>query len=103
MRISKWLDKKETEGINVSQIVLPDDLIHDEVPAETIYFNEIRSCSIFCTGSHPFATVERYGHWFYCRGRDKETGPHTTKQQWWLFTKDMDMAIKTAREHIEKN
>jgi hypothetical protein len=102
MNISKWLDKKEAAGVDVSQIVLPDDLVNDEAPAETIFFKEIRSCSILCTGSHPFSTVERFGHWYYCRGCDKENGPHTTKPQWWLFTKDKDFAIKTAKSHIEK-
>jgi hypothetical protein len=102
MNISKWLDKKEAAGVDVSQIVLPDDLVNDEAPAETIFFEEIRPCSILCTGSHPFSTVERFGHWYYSRGRDKENGPHTTKPQLWLFTKDKDLAIKTAKSHIEK-
>lgn len=102
MTISEWLDKKEAEGADVSQIVLPDELASDEAPAQTIFFQEIRPCSILCTGSHPFATVERFGHWYYSRGRDKENGPHTTKPQWWLFTKDKDLAIKTAKLHIEK-
>jgi hypothetical protein len=102
MNISNWLDKKEAEGIDVSHIELPEDLANEEAPAETTFFKEIRSCSILCTGSHPFSTVERFGDWYYCRGRDKETGPHTTKQQWWMFTKDKDLAIKTARAHIEE-
>ena len=102
MTISEWLDKKEAEGIDVSQIVLPDDLANDEAPDETIYFKEINTCGILCTGNHPFSTVERFGNWYYCRGRDKEAGPHTTKPQWWLFTKDKDLAIKTAKLHIEK-
>lgn len=102
MSISMWLDKKEAEGIDVSHIALPDDLASDEAPAETIFFQEIRTCSILCTGSHPFSTVERFGHWYYCRGRDKEKGPHTTQKQWWMFTRDRDLAIKTAKDHIEK-
>ena len=101
MNISKWLDKKESEGTDVSRIVLPDDLASEEAPAETIYFKEIRTCSILCTGSHPFSTVERFGDWYYCRGREKENGPHTTKPQWWFFTRDKDLAIKTARTHID--
>ena len=67
-----------------------------------IYFKEIRTCSVLCTGSHPFATVERYGRWYYSRGREKEAGPHTSRPQWWLFTRDKDLAISTARQHIEK-
>jgi hypothetical protein len=103
MDISKWLDQKESEGIDVSQIVLPDDLANDEVPEETIYFKEINTCGILCTGSHPFSTVERFGHWYYSRGRDKELGTHTTKPQWWLFTRDKGQAIKIAKSHIEKD
>jgi hypothetical protein len=38
MRISEWLDKKETGGIDVSQITLPDSLPYDEMPDETIFF-----------------------------------------------------------------
>ncbi len=101
MRISRWLDQKESEGVDVSHIELPENMFNDEAPAETIYFKEIRPCSILCTGTHPFATVERYGNWFYCRGRDRETGPHTTKSQWWIFTRDVEIALKTAKAHIE--
>ncbi len=103
MDISKWLDQKEFAGIDVSQIVLPDDLANDDVPDETIYYKEINTCGILCTGSHPFSTVERFGHWYYSRGRDKEAGPHTTKSQWRLFTRDKDRAIKIAKSHIEKD
>ncbi len=30
---------------------------------------------MFCTGNHPFATVERFGHWYYSRGQDKSRYP----------------------------
>lgn len=101
MRISQWLDMKEAEGTDVSHIELPENMAKDEAPSETVFFKEIRPCSILCTGSHPFATVERFGHWYYSRGRDKEKGAHTTLPQWWLFTRDLELAIKTARTHIE--
>jgi hypothetical protein len=78
--ISDWLDEKEAEGIDVSHIVLPDDLFYDEAPDETIYFKEINPCGIFCTGNHPFSTVERFGHWYYCRGQDKR--PVFTLREW---------------------
>jgi len=99
--VSDWLDKKEAEGIDVSQIVLPDDLSCGEDPDETIFFEEIKPCGILCTGNHPFSSVERFGHWYYCRGQDKEAGIHSTSQQWWLFTKDKSLAVKTARSHLE--
>jgi hypothetical protein len=102
MSISKWLDKKENEGIDVSHIEISEEMLNEEAPAQTVYFKEIRSCTILCTKDHPFATVERYGQWFYCRGRDKENGQHTTKSQWWMFTRDIELALKTAKMHIEK-
>ncbi|MBA4417455.1 MAG: hypothetical protein C0392_06055 [Syntrophus sp. (in: bacteria)] len=101
MNISDWLDEKKAEGLDVSQIVLPDDLSYDEAPDETIFYEEINTCGIFCTDDHPFSTVERFGHWYYCRGRDKETGTHSSGMDWRLFTKDRDLAVKTAKSHIE--
>ena len=44
MTISEWLDEKEAEGVDVSQIALPDDLSFDEDPEETIFFEEIKPC-----------------------------------------------------------
>lgn len=101
MNISMWLDEQEAQGIDVSHISLPEDLENSEAPDETIYFKEIRNCSILCSGDHPFSTVERFGHWYCSRGRDKENGLHTSKPQWRLFTRDKNLAIKTARAHIE--
>ncbi|MDQ5986385.1 MAG: hypothetical protein CSYNP_02108 [Syntrophus sp. SKADARSKE-3] len=103
MTISKWLDNQEAAGKDVSHVVLPEELANEEAPSETIFFKEIRPCSFLCSGSHPFSTVERFGHWYYSRGRDKEKGPHTTLPQWWLFTRDRDLAIKTAESHIENS
>jgi hypothetical protein len=36
MKISDWLDKKEAENLDVSQIALPEDLSYYEVPDEYI-------------------------------------------------------------------
>jgi hypothetical protein len=101
MRISEWLDKKEAEGFDVSQIILPDALSYDEAPDETVFFKEIRPCGILCTKNHPFSTVERFGHWYHCRGQDKKAGIHSSEMKWRLFTKDLDLAIKTAESHIK--
>ena len=101
MSISEWLDKKEAEGVDVSQVVLPDDLSYDEVREETIFFEEVNPCGILCTGNHPFSTVERFGHWYRSRGQDKAAGIHSSEMQWHLFTKDKDLALKTAKSHIE--
>jgi hypothetical protein len=101
MGISGWLDLKELEGVDVSQIVLPDDLAYDEGPEETVFFQEIRPCGILCAENHPFSTVERFGHWYYSRGQDKNAGIHSSGMEWRLFTKDRDLALKTAKSHIE--
>lgn len=101
MNISDWLDEKEAEKVDVSQIVLPEDMAYDEVPEETIYFKEIKPCGFLCTGNHPFSTVERFGHWYYCRGQDKKAGIHASNMKWRLFTRDRAIALQTAKAHIE--
>ncbi|MDX9746850.1 MAG: hypothetical protein WCX84_10015 [Syntrophales bacterium] len=102
MTISEWLDKKMAKGIDVAHIEVPTEMMIDEAPDETIYFKEIRSCSILCPEDHPFATVERFGDWYYARGRDKEASRHTTLPLWWLWTRDKPLALRTAEAHIEK-
>jgi hypothetical protein len=101
MKISAWLDKKEAEELDVSHITLPEDLSYDDVPDETIFFKEINPCGVLCTENHPFSTVERFGNWYYCRGRDKEAGIHSSEKEWRFFTRDRALAIKTAKSHIE--
>lgn len=101
MKISDWLDEKEAENVDVSQITLPEDLSFDEDPDETIFFEEFKPCGFLCTDNHPFSTVERFGHWYYCRGQDKKAGIHSSKMKWRLFTKDKDLAIQTAKTHIK--
>jgi hypothetical protein len=101
MKISEWLDKKEAEDVDVSQIVLPEDLSYDDVPDEIIFFEEINPCGILCTGNHPFSSVERFGHWYYSKGQDKKAGIHSSEMRWRLFTRDRDLAIRTAKLHIE--
>jgi hypothetical protein len=53
------------------------------------------------TENHPFATVECFGHWYYCRGQDKKAGIHSSKMKWRLFTKDKEVALQTAEARIE--
>jgi hypothetical protein len=62
MKISDWLDKKEAEGVDVSQISLPNDMSYDQVPDETIFFKEITPDGFLSTADHPFSTLERFGH-----------------------------------------
>jgi hypothetical protein len=101
MSIAGWLDEKEALGSDVSQIVLPDDLAYEEAPEETIFFEEVHPCGILCTENHPFSTVERFGHWYYGRGQDKKAGIHSSGMEWSLFTRDRNLAVNTAKSHIE--
>jgi hypothetical protein len=101
MKIAEWLDEKEAENVDVSQIIVPVDMSYDEGPEETIYFKEIKPCGILCTGNHPFSAVERFGHWYLCRGQDKKAGIHSSSMKWRLFTRDKDSALQTAKAHIE--
>ena len=101
MKVSDWLDEKEAEGVDVSQITLPKNMAYDEDPDETLFYKEINPCGLFCTENHPFATVERFGHWYLCRGQDKKAGIHSSEMKWRLFTKDKDIALQTAKAHIE--
>lgn len=101
MKVSDWLDEKVLEKVDVSQIVLPANMAYDDDPDETLYFEEINPCGLFCTENHPFSTVERFGHWYLSRGQDKKAGIHSTEMQWRLFTKDKNIALQTAQKHIE--
>ena len=89
MKISDWLDEKEAENVDVSQIELPKDISFDAVADETLYFKEDNPCGLLCTENHPFSKVERFGHWF------------SSEMKWRLFTKDKALALKAAKEHIE--
>ncbi len=100
-RISDWLDFQKAQGLDVSHLVIPEEKLRDEPPDETIYFREIRPCSVLCAGDHPFATVERYGRWYLARGREKEKGPHTAKPPWWFITEDPALAIQEAKAHLK--
>lgn len=101
MKISAWLDQQEAANVDVSQIELPRDLAYDQDPEETIYYQEFKPCGIVCKENHPFATVERFGHWYRARGQDKKAGIHSTKMRWRLFTRDRELALQTAKAHIE--
>jgi hypothetical protein len=101
MKISEWLDEQEAAGVDVSQITLPTNMAFDEVPDETIFFEEVNPCGLLCTENHPFSTVERFGHWYYGRGQAKKAGIHSSELKWRLFTRDKGLALQTAKAHIQ--
>jgi hypothetical protein len=101
MNISEWLDQKEAQNVDVSQIEIPKNLSYDDDPDETIFYKEINPCTFFCSKNHPFATVERFGHWYLARGQDKNAGIHSSAMQWKLFTRDKETALRMAKERIE--
>ena len=100
MTISEWLDEKEAEGVDVSHIALPADLSFDEAPEETIFFEEIK-LRFSLSAESPIFYCRRFGHWYLSRGQDKKAGIHAEGMEWKLITKDKDLAIKTAKFHIE--
>ena len=38
MKISAWLDEKQAEKLDVSQMPLPKELAFDDAPDETVFF-----------------------------------------------------------------
>lgn len=100
MKISDWLDEKVAENVDVSQITLPTNMAYGEDPDETIFLKDINPCGLFCTENHPFATVERFGHWYLSRGQNKKAGIHSSAMMWKLFTKDKNIALQTAKANI---
>jgi len=101
MKISDWLDEKVAENVDVSQIALPKDIIFDEVADETVFFEEMKPCGILCTKNHPYSKVERFRHWYRCKGQDKQAGIHSSEMKWHLFTRNKELALQTAKSHIE--
>jgi hypothetical protein len=53
-------------------------------------------------GKPPAVTVERFGHGYYCRGCDKTTGILLSEMKRSFFTKDKEVALKTAKSRIEQ-
>ncbi len=101
MTISNWLDLQAEKHGDISQIELPTELTYDEEPDEMVFFAEINPCGILCTKNHPFSSVVRYGHWYYCNGQDKSARLHSDEKMWHLLTKNRQLALKTARDHIQ--
>jgi len=101
VKVTDWLDQKETENGDISQLKIPAEMFYDEEPDETIFYEEINPCGFFCTENHPFSKVERYGRWYYCKGQDKKAGIHSSKMKWTFLTKDRALALQTAKAHIE--
>ena len=62
MKISDWLDEKEAEGIDVSKVELPKEMLFDEDPDETLFYKEDNPCGMLCAENHPFSKVERFGN-----------------------------------------
>ena len=101
MKLSEWLDEKVKEKVDVSQIELPAEITYDMVSDETVFFEEDNPCGMLCAKNHPFAKVERFGHWYLCKGQDKKAGIHTSEMMWRLITRDKERAIRTAKARME--
>jgi len=101
MKISDWLDKKEAEQVDVSQIVLPANMFYDQDPDETLFFKEINPCGFFAPKITHFLRSNALDTGYYCKGQDRKAGIHSSEMKWKLFTKDKGLALQTAKEHIE--
>ncbi|BBO91480.1 hypothetical protein [Desulfosarcina ovata] len=101
MRISEWLNQKEKEGVDVSQIELPKDLAYDRDPDETVFFEEHNPCGVLCNKNHPFSKIERFGRWYVCKGQNKKAGIHSSEGKWRLITRDKEEALQMAKAHME--
>ena len=100
MKLSDWLDAKAKEKVDVSRIELPAEVAYDMVADETVYFEEENPCGVLCAKNHPYAKVERFGHWYVCKGQDKQAGIHSSEMKWRLITRDKERAIRTARTRM---
>ena len=101
MKVSEWLDEKVKQNVDVSRIDLPAEIAYDMVSDETVFFEEDNPCGVLCTENHPFAKVERCGHWYLCKGQDKRAGIHSSEMKWRLVTRDKELAVKTAKARME--
>ena len=101
MNVSEWLDEKVKEKVDVSQIELPAEIAYDTVADENVFFEEDNPCGVLCTKNHPYAKVERFGHWYLCKGQDKKAGIHSKEGKWRLITRDKGKAVSTAKAHME--
>jgi hypothetical protein len=100
MKISDWLDEKMAEGMDVTRVTMPPEMSYDQSPDEMVYFKEHKPCGYFCAQNHPFSKVERFGNWYACKGQDRKAGIHCSDMTWHLFTKDKQLALKTAKAHM---
>jgi len=100
MKISEWLDKKEAKALMYLKSHCPIASLMNDEPDDTIFFKDMNHDGSF------LPPIIR----FYCRalwalvllpGRDSVTGNHSPGIEWRLFTKDKDLALKTAKSHIE--
>jgi hypothetical protein len=99
MKISDWLDEKEAEKLDVSQIALPDDLSYDKVPDETIFLRRLIFAGFSVQAIIPFLRSSALDTGIIVEVETRR--PAFTRQEWRFFTKDRDLAIKTAKSHIE--
>ena len=101
MNISEWLDKKEAEGIDLSQIELPDDLLYDASPDEVVFFSGGATLQHPLLEKSPFFYRRALRALVLLQGPGQEAGIHATGMEWRFFTKNKDLALKTAKSHIE--
>ena len=100
MTLAEWLDQKAEEGVDLAGLSLPQEILYDAEADERLYFAEENPCGVFCRENHPYASVERYGHWYHAHGQAREAGVHSDRLTWQLFTKNRSEALQAARSRM---
>lgn len=100
LTVSQWLDQQVEDGKDVSQLQIPSTVLYDSTADETVFFEEIKPCSILCDENHPHSTVKRFGRWFVARGQDRKAGIHSDTMKWQLNTRDKAKALHAAKAHL---
>jgi hypothetical protein len=84
---------------DVSEIDPPADLLYDDRPDETIYFDEINSCGILYRTITPFPPSSGSAM-VLCPGQDRNAGLHSAERNEAVHQGQI-VALSTAKAHIE--
>lgn len=101
MKVIEWLNVNVSEGDDITPLHIPHHLLVNDDPDEILYYKEVNECGLFCQENHPFAKVERYGHWYRIFGQDKRASKHSDEMTFDVVTKDKVKALQMAQNHIE--
>ena len=101
MNISDWLDRKVAEGIDVQPRSHCLTICRMTLSPTRSYFFRFCSPAVSSAQKSPLFHGRALRALVSCRGQDKKAGVHATGMEWTFFTKDKDLAVKTAKSRIE--